>query len=298
MNAPIRVILNPAAGNGRARSEAAAVTRRLRELGAEFELVRTLAPGHATELARDFAANEPDGVVAVIGGDGTVHEVVQALGVSGGRGVLAFIPGGGGTDARRTIGSPKDLLAAVDAAAGGAEKRIDLGRFGGELFFNGVGVGLDGAAAARSKAFARLRGLPAYLLAAVATIATYEPPVMTLEGDGERREGRALLCAIGNGPSCGGGFLLTPDARGDDGLLDACLFGELGRLRTLATLPKALTGAHRTHPKAAFLRSASFTLSADRPLFAHADGEIRRPDFPASFTVLPAAIRVRTSPGS
>jgi len=295
MKSPIRVVLNPVAWNGRARSEAAPVTRRLRELGAEFEIVRTLAPGHATELAREFAATEADGVVAVLGGDGTVHEVVQALGASGGRGVLAFIPGGGGNDARRTIGSPNDVFAAVEVAAAGAEKRLDLGRFAGELFFNGVGVGLDGAAAARSKAFTRLRGLPAYLLAAVATIAMFEAPVLRLEGAGFRREERALLCAIGNGPSCGGGFLLTPDARPDDGLLDACLFGALGRLATLANLPKALTGAHRTHPKASFFRGASFMLSADRPLFAHVDGEIRRPEFPVTFTVEPGVIRVRAS---
>jgi YegS/Rv2252/BmrU family lipid kinase len=295
VNAPIRVILNPAAGNGRARSEASGVARRLRGRGAEFEIVRTLAPGHAAELAREFSAAEADGVVAVLGGDGTVHEVVQALGASGGRGVLAFLPGGGGNDAARTIGSPKGLMDSVDAIFLGVEKRLDLGVFGGELFFNGVGIGLDGAAAARSKEFARLRGLPAYLLSAVATIATFEPPVLTLTAEGFRREEPALLCAIGNGPSCGGGFLLTPDARADDGLLDACFFGRLGRWKTLATLPKALTGAHRRHPRATFARSAAFTVSADRPLYAHADGEIRRPEFPVSFSVLPGAIRVRTS---
>jgi YegS/Rv2252/BmrU family lipid kinase len=295
VNAPIRVILNPAAGNGRARSEASAVARRLRGRGADFEIVRTLAPGHAAELAREFSAAEADGVVAVLGGDGTVHEVVQALGASGGRGVLAFLPGGGGNDAARTIGSPPRLMDSVDAIFLGVEKRLDLGVFGGELFFNGVGIGLDGAAAARSKEFARLRGLPAYLLAAVSTIATFEPPVLTLSAEGFRREGPALLCAIGNGPSCGGGFLLTPDARADDALLDACFFGRLGRWKTLATLPKALTGGHRRHPRATFARSAAFTVSADRPLYAHADGEIRRPEFPVSFSILPGAIRVRTS---
>jgi YegS/Rv2252/BmrU family lipid kinase len=286
------VIVNPAAGNGRARSQAAAVARRLRERGADFEIVRTLAPGHATELAGEFAAAEADGVVAVLGGDGTVHEVVQALGRNGGRGVLAFLPGGGGNDAARTIGSPKALLDAVDVACSGAEKRLDLGVFAGELFFNGVGIGLDGAAAARSKEFTRLRGLPAYLVSAIATIATFDPPVLALTAEGFRREEPALLCAIGNGPSCGGGFLLTPEARADDGLLDACFFGRLGRWKTLATLPKALTGGHLRHPRAAFARSAAFTVSADRPLFAHADGEIRRPEFPVSFSVLPGAIRV------
>jgi len=292
MKRPIRVVVNPAAGNGRARHAVVVASRKLRSLGADFEIVRTLEPGHATALAREFIAAEPEGVLAVVGGDGTVHEAIQAFGASPGRGLLAFLPAGGGNDAHRTIGSPKGIEQAAAVAVSGAEKRLDLGIFAGEFFFNGVGIGLDGETAARSKRFSRLRGLPAYLAAAIATVAVYEKPVLRLEGGATRWEGRGLLCAIGNGPSCGGGFLLTPDASASDGLLDACVFGDFGRLETLANLPKALYGGHRRHPKAAFARSPEFTLWADRPLFAHADGEIRRPDFPVSFSVAPGAIRV------
>jgi diacylglycerol kinase (ATP) len=295
MKRPIRVVVNPAAGNGRAGHAVAAAARTLRALGADFEIVRTLERGHATELARAFIAAEPEGVLAVVGGDGTVHEAIQAFGANPGQGLLAFLPAGGGNDARRTIGSPKGIEQAAAVAANGLEKTLDLGVFAGEFFFNGVGVGLDGETAARSKEFTRLRGLPAYLAAAIATIARYENPSLRLEGRDFRWEGPALLCAIGNGPSCGGGFLLTPDASASDGLLDACLLGDFGRLETLANLPRALYGGHRRHPKAAFARSAAFTLASDRPLFAHADGEIRRPDFPVSFSVSPGAIRVLAS---
>jgi len=295
MKRPIRVVVNPAAGNGRARRAVVSAARALRALGADFEIVRTLEPGHASALARDFIAAEPEGVLAVVGGDGTVHEAVQAFGASPGRGLLAFLPAGGGNDAHRTIGSPKGIERAAAVAVSGAEKRLDLGICGGEFFFNGVGIGFDGETAARSKQFARLRGLPAYLAAALATIAAYEKPVLRLDGGAAPWEGPALLCAVGNGPSCGGGFLLTPDASASDGLLDACVLGDFGRFETLANLPKALYGGHRRHPKAVFARSRTFTLSADRPLFAHADGEIRRPDFPVSFSVAPGAIRVLAS---
>ncbi|MGH9442829.1 MAG: diacylglycerol/lipid kinase family protein [Thermoanaerobaculia bacterium] len=287
---------NPAAGNGREPRRLAKAVARLRERKADFEVCVTTAPGHATELARDFLAAEPDGVLVAVGGDGTVHEIVQAMGSAPGKGALCFVPAGGGNDAARTIGSPRAPEAAVDLALEGAEKVLDLGLFGREFFFNGVGVGLDGATAAKSKEFRRLRGLPAYLAAALATIARYENPVLKLEGDSGCWEGRALLCAVGNGPSCGGGFLLTPDASPSDGDLDACMLGDFGRLEALANLPKALSGAHRNHPKASFFRGASFALDSDRPLFAHADGEIRRPEFPMKFTVVPGAIRVR-APG-
>jgi len=289
------VVVNPAAGNGRAREHAVRAVKALRAASAEFDVVRTREPGHATELARNFAAAEADGVIAVVGGDGTAHEVVQALGESGGRGVLAFLPSGGGNDARRTIGSPADFSGAIRTAVSGSEKRLDLGLFAGEYFLNGVGIGLDGAAAARSKEFRSLRGFPAYLAAALATIATYEMPRLVLEGGGARWEGRGLLCAVGNGPSCGGGFLLTPDARADDGLLDACVMGDFGRWEALANLPKALKGGHRNHPKASFFRGGEFTFSADRPLVAHADGEIRRPELPVAFSIRPGAIRVKTA---
>lgn len=228
-----------------------------------------------------------------VGGDGTVHEIVQAMGAAPGRGVLCFVPAGGGNDAARTIGSPRKVGPAADLAVDGEEKVLDLGAMDGEFFFSGVGVGLDGAAAAKSKEFQRLRGLPAYLAAAVATIVSYEKPILKLEGDFGSWEGKALLCAVGNGPSCGGGFLLTPDASPSDGALDACVIGDLGRLETLANLPKALFGAHRNHPKARFFRGKGFTLGSDRPLFAHADGEIRKPEFPVRFSVVPAAIRVK-----
>ena len=274
----------------------ARVEVRLRKRGADFEVRRTSGPGHATELAREFVAASPDGVVVAVGGDGTVHEIVQAMGAAPGRGILCFVAAGGGNDSARTIGTPRDAEAAADLALDGAERFLDLGRMDGELFFNGVGVGLDGAAAAKSKEYRMLRGLPAYLAAAVATVATYEKPALKLEGEGVRWEGRALLCAVGNGPSCGGGFLLTPDASPSDGAIDACVIGDLGRLETLANLPKALFGAHRHHPKASFFRGESFTLDSDRPLFAHADGEIRRPEFPVEFGVVPRAIRVRVPP--
>ena len=293
MKVPIRVIGNPAAGNGREPKILARVAARLRERGAEFEVRRTEAPGHATELATEFLRSEPDGMIVAVGGDGTVHEVIQAMGAAPLRGVLCYVPAGGGNDAARTIGSPRGIEAAADLAADGGEKVLDLGLFAGEFFFNGVGIGLDGATAAKSKEFRRLRGLPAYLAAAIATIARYENPVLRLEGEAGSWEGRALLCAIGNGRSCGGGFLLTPDASPSDGLIDACVLGDFGKLESLANLPKALSGAHRNHRKASFFRGASFTLSSDRPLFAHADGEVRKPEFPVRFAAVPSAIRVR-----
>jgi diacylglycerol kinase (ATP) len=285
--------VNPAAGNGSAAGAGRRVGERLRRRGASFETAATKGPGHAGEIAREFLAAEPDGLLLVVGGDGTLHEALPAYAASPGRGVLAFVPAGGGNDAARTIGLPGGIARAVDVALQGREIRLDLGLLGSEPFFNGVGVGLDGDAAARVQGFRRLTGLPAYLVAALQAIAAFEKPRLRLEDGGEVLwEGPALLCAVGNGRSCGGGFLLTPDAVPDDGTLDACVLGDFGKLEALANLPRALSGAHRSHRKARFFRRTRFRLSADRPLVAHADGEIRRPRFPIDYSVLPGAVRV------
>lgn len=263
-------------------------------------MARTREPGHATQIAHEFISAQAQGVLAVVGGDGTVHEVIQAMGKLPGRGILAFVPAGGGNDAARTMGSRGQTRSAregIQAIIDGDERRLDLGDVNGESFFNGVGVGLDGAAAARSKDFAHLRGLPAYLAAALLTVARYKNPRFRLECGGLCREGPGLLCAVGNGPSCGGGFLLTPDAVPDDGQLDACLIGDLGRLESLRNLPRAFSGAHRRHHKVQFFRGRELTLSADRPLFFHADGEVRRMEGALHFSLLPGALRVRVPAG-
>ncbi len=287
------MIVNPAAGNGRAAAIGRRVAAHLHARGAGYELLETRGRGHAGELAGEFLAENEHGVVVAVGGDGTVHEVVQGFGAFPGRGSLCFVSGGGGNDAARTFGVPRQPERAAELALTGAEELFDLGSLDGDLFVNGVGIGLDGETAERAKEFKRLRGLPAYLAAALVTVARYRHPRFRLEGGGGVWEGRGLLCAVGNGPSCGGGFLLTPDATPRDGLLDACALGELTKLETLANLPKALFGAHRDHPKARFFRGESFTLAADPPVLGHADGEVFHPQFPVKFSVLPAAIRVR-----
>jgi diacylglycerol kinase (ATP) len=285
--------VNPAAGNGRAKAVGRAAALSLARRAIDFEMVETSAPGHAQALAQEFLDREAEGVVAVVGGDGTLHEAVQAFGRRPGRGVLMFLPAGGGNDASRTIGIPASSPDAGRLAASDAERQLDLGICDGEFFFNGVGVGFDGAANAAYRRVPLLHGFPAYLAAALATLATYRKPRLKLECSDGAWEGPALLCAVGNGPSCGGGFRVTPDADPADGQLDACVLGDFSRLEALRLLPKTLSGAHRNHPKARFFRSRELVVEADRALFAHFDGEVRKVEGPMRFSVAPGAIRVR-----
>lgn len=296
MGPPVRIIINPAAGRGRARALARDVAVAFSARGANFDCVHTREPGHAEELADAFLQIEPAGIVVAVGGDGTVHEIVRALARNPGRGSLGFIAAGTGNDAGRTLSADGTIGAAVEAAMSGHSRPLDIGLFDAEPFLNGVGIGLDGETAARAMAIRWLRGTLSYAGAAIWTLASWENPRLRIEVDGEMAfDGSAMLCAVGNGPTCGGGFRLTPAAVPDDGLLDVCVLGDFGRLEALRSIPAAFSGGHVSFSKAHFFRGRRIELRADRPLLAHADGEIRRPSYPATYEVRPAAIRVLTS---
>ncbi len=124
----------------------------------------------------------------------------------------------------------------------------------GRFFANGVGLGFDGAVAEEAAKVRYLKGFPAYLWSVFKVLRTWENFELTLTVDGRTVTGRAFLAAVANGPRSGGGFLLAPDAKPDDGLLDVCRLGDLGKLEALRHLPKALDGSHVGLPWATILR--------------------------------------------
>jgi diacylglycerol kinase family enzyme len=123
---------------------------------------------------------------------------------------------------------------------------------------------------------------------------------LTLTVDGRTITGRALLAAVAIGPRSGGGFLLAPDAKADDGLFDVCRLGDLGRLEALRHLPKALDGSHLGLPWVTILRGREVVLASDRPLTAHVDGNlstgVAHPE-PLRIRILPRALRVLVPAG-
>ena len=299
------VIVNPAARNGAVGRRWEKLGSQLSALGIDAETAHTERPGHASELVRDGLRNGPRLVVAV-GGDGTVNEVVNgffdgAAAIAPGS-ELAVVPIGTGRDGARTYGISGKPERAIALLVDGATRTIDLGRAtytahaGGEesrIFLNIASCGLSGAVAERAnRTSKRLGGTPAFLWATIATFAGWKNVPFRITIDGEQRELVANNTIVANGRYFGGGMHIAPGARTDDGLLDAIVFGDVGRLDLALNLHRLYRGTILRHPKASHRLARSVLVEPAQALPIEIDGE--QPGVtPVRFEVLPAALRLR-----
>jgi YegS/Rv2252/BmrU family lipid kinase len=238
--------------------------------------------------------------VVAVGGDGTLNEVVN--GVAGSDAELATIPHGTGMDFGRTHGNPTRFEDAVRVAAGGATRTIDAGRVryrgwaGGEesRFFANVGsVGMSGAVAQRANGMSKaLGGRATFFYALTRVFLGWKNTDVTVRLDDAERCGRMHDVIVANGVWHGGGMMLAPDARPDDGLFDVVLIGDVSKADFLTTAPKIYKGRHVTHPKVEVLRSTRVEVDAAEHLPLEVEGE-QPGTTPALFEVVPAALRVR-----
>ena len=276
-------ILNPKAGRGAARRLIDPLCDQMRRRGIRSSLLLTTRAGEAAELARHADAD----VVVAVGGDGTVQEV--ANGLAGSRKALGVVPAGSGNDFMRSIALPKELDDALDLITAGKTRQIDLGTIawsgkddgnggncnsGHRCFVNGVGFGFAASVAARTADIANLSGTALYLVAVLESLRSYRSPVFEVDVDGARRSSRYLLIGVGNGKSIGGGFLLTPNARVDDGRLDICFIDEVSIPRIISLIPSALQGKLHEVKEVNVVQGKTIVLRADSPFSVHADGEI------------------------
>ena len=236
--------------------------------------------------------------MVAIGGDGTVNEAVNGLMLlpPARRPAFGLVPDGTGNDYARTLGMRSgDLAAAAATLARGSIRPLDIGEVNGRFFANGLGLGFDGAVAEAAAKVRYLKGFPAYLVSVFRVLSTWKNFELTLEVDGRTLDGPAFLAAVSNGRTCGGGFVLTPDAIPDDGLFDICRLGNLTRGEALRHLPKALDGTHVGLSFTTLLRGREIRLSSDRPLTVHIDGNLvfgaGHPE-PLVFRMHPRALRV------
>jgi diacylglycerol kinase (ATP) len=241
------------------------------------------------------------GLLVVVGGDGSVNEVVN--GVAGRTGVeLAVIARGTGWDFARSLSLPHRAEDAIAVALNGRTRTIDLGRvtyhaWGGDeeqaWFANVASVGMSGAIARRAndstKAFG---GKVSYVWATFAVFAGWSNTEVTVTVDAAQRRARMHDVVVANGPYFGGGMKITPEADAGDGAFDVLLIGDLTKRDLLLTLPKTFRGRHLPHAKAELLRGTTVTVDAPEPLPLQLDGE-QPGTTPARFELVPQALRVR-----
>lgn len=291
----IRVIYNGNARGGRVKRRKAAVLAELESRVGEFEWSETATTEEGVAAARKA---EADDIVVAIGGDGSVHTVVEGLCAGGCRASLGIIPVGTGNDFAWGMGIPTSVERAVELLAEGPRQVVDLGwaeldDAPGFPFANAIGIGFDAAASIQSRKRKFLPGVLRYLVSSLETLARWEAPRASVTGEDLIWNDRLMFATFGNAPRSGGGFLITPAADPRDGILDLCVVRALGMAKALAVIPRVMRGTHGDVDEAGLFSGVSFQIRIDRPVPVHADGEIVSTGCrQASISIRPGALSV------
>jgi len=277
---PVCLIVNPAAGGGRAARVAPAVEQELRAHGLTVRRVDTHGLDQARELA-GVAAGRGETVVA-LSGDGMVGALADTLRYVPGA-LLGVLPGGRGNDLARVLGIPEDAVAACSTIAHGIPRSMDLGVVsdsssgpGGRAFVGVASVGFDSEANRIANEAPAWLGALVYAYGALRALLSWRSARFEIELDppGERRSFLAYSIGTANSKAYGGGMRAAPDAMLDDGLLEVLVLESVSKLRFVTRiLPGVFKGTHVDEPSVSVFRAAEVEISADRPFTMYADGD-------------------------
>lgn len=289
------VIINPSSARGKGAARGELVLSTLVERGQAYLNLSGNTLEEANANAR-HAINDGliDGLV-VVGGDGIAHlgvNIACDTGIS-----LGLIAAGTGNDLARSIGMPEgDVIAGTHAVLAklGSPRKVDAVKAhsstGEFWFFGTASAGFDALCNQRANEMTWPKGPRRYDIAMVLELAKFKPIHYEATIDGVHRSFDAMLCAVANGPAFGGGMLIAPEAKIDDGYLDLFVVHAMSRLELLKVFPKVYTGGHVSHPAVEFVRAKSVKLSSgNMPLYS--DGEARGHS-PLTATVVPGALSV------
>ena len=293
-------LVNPASAGGSTGRRWPEIAHRAAALGLSGDALISQEAGQLGALAKQ-AIEGGATLLVVVGGDGSVNEVVN--GVAGSHRVeVAVIPRGTGWDFVRTYGIPRDLDRAIAIAHHGEVREIDLGVVtyrtwagadGRSHFANVASAGISGAIAKRANETSkRLGGKISYYWATLAVFVRWQTGEMRVAVDDDSRSGRMIDAMVANGRFLGGGMKMLPEAEPDDGLFDVLLIGDVTKRDLAFTLPKSYRGKHLPHPRLEVLRGRVVTVDADEPLPIQLDGE-QPGTTPARFEVVRRAVRLR-----
>ena len=296
----IVVAINPSASFGKSRGVGPTVVARLRAAGHTVISLEEPTFARLIEVAALAVAEKPDALV-VVGGDGMVSLGVNLLATS--KVPLGIVPSGTGNDMARGLGIPVgDTDAAIDGLldylarparaidAGRIRHTDDAGRDQTTWFACVLSAGFDAIVNERANNLRRPRGKSRYLVALAIELAKLRPITYRVVLDGVETVTDAVLIAVGNNQSIGGGMRVTPDALVDDGLFDVLVVTPLSRRAFLRVFPRVFAGTHLGHPAVTIHRAKTVRIEAER-VVAYADGE-RVSQLPVDIEIVPGALRV------
>lgn len=300
----LTVIVNPHAGRRRVAEQVPELERTLQARELPYRLLRTEGPGDAARFAREALESGSRFIVAV-GGDGTVHEIVNGMMAEdrpvAENAVLGIVAAGSGCDLVRTFGLPGDATRACFHLTGDNTYPFDVGKVTYvdaegtrrvRYFANVAEAGLGAAVAARAEKLPPRLGETKYFFALWLALPRYKIAQVLVRADGNVYEGPCLMVILGNCQYYGGGMQVSPHSYPGDGALDVLIY-KGPKSDSFMLIPKVYRGAHIPHPHIDELRvERQLYVEADRPLPIEADGEVIG-FTPATFEVIPGALLIK-----
>jgi len=281
------LVINPVAGQGRGASVGTHVAGYLNSRGIKYEIIIGRNGIDQADSLQRFLDRNPDcsGVIAV-GGDGLLHLVLQKI--TPAQVPLAVIPAGTGNDFVRTLGwSIDDVDAILEAVLSKKPSSVDLGLVDGEWFAAILSTGFDSIVNEKANAMSWPKGPMKYNAAIAIELPRFKPHHYEIVLDDRTISTQAMLIAVSNGRSYGGGMLVCPQADVSDGYFDVMVLHPVSKLEFIKVFPRVFKGTHITHPAVEIVRSKSVKITADA--VAYADGE-RIGQLPVSAQCIPAAL--------
>lgn len=267
------IILNPNSGEGKKRKLQRAALERFRERGQDIRVIETEKPGQACILARELT-EEASGDIVVVGGDGTLHEVVNGF-TNFEKCALGLIPAGTGNDFAAAAGIPLDPEKAADFIIDSQPQYTDYMQMPqGVRGINAIGTGIDVEILQRCRASKVLRGRLKYLFSLLISLVRFKNYKMRTLVNGKEGAYNALIACVGNGYRIGGGIRMCPKALPGDGLLDFVVVDDVKKLRIPAAFVKLMKGRILEESFTRFEQSEHVEIYPEKELVVQVDGEL------------------------
>jgi len=287
----ILIVVNPASGSSSYENKLRLLRQRLEDEGLPSKLYFTEFNNNGS--LRKYLMEHPDiKEIFIMGGDGTVNHVVNECNPA--EYTLAIISNGTGNDSVKSLHGILDFERQVEIALTGKIAHFDLGICNKRYFVNGVGVGFDGEVVRQMYLKGNKQGNHLdYLYTVLNIVGGYKEKPITFTVDGVQQTREVLLFTVSNGTTFGGGFMINPFAKSNDGLLNICLINTIAPWKRFLNLPKLKTGAHYKMKETEFFTASSITIGSSTELVAHLDGEyLGHPPFTISIQKKGLKLRV------
>ncbi|AXF57823.1 diacylglycerol kinase family lipid kinase [Salicibibacter kimchii] len=269
-------IVNKVSGNGRGLTIWKNVEKMLTAKQINFRVFFTKYPSHATEISKEVKT----GVIIVIGGDGTIHEVINGLIRS--NIPMGIIPAGSGNDFARALDIPSNAEEAFEWILKGEQRTVDIGRVEDRSCATVIGIGFDGKVAQTVNAsktkkwmnFFRL-GKITYIISVFRVLLGFQPADISIKIDDKTEKMTDVwLVAVANFPYYAGGMAICPNAKGNDGYLELCVVQGMSKFQFVRAFPGVFKGKHVSHPSIKMRTGKQIEISSSSAMIVHGDGEI------------------------